>query len=38
MKFKSKFIEDKLIGYASIILVGLCYQDEKNYLFLALTF
>ena len=29
---KSKLIEDKLIGSASIILVGLCYQDEKNYL------
>ena len=29
---RSKFIEDKLIGCASIILVGLCYKDEKNYL------
>ena len=29
---KSKFIEDKLIGCTSIILVGLCYQDEKKYL------
>ena len=29
---KSDFIEDKLIGCASIILVGLCYQNEKNYL------
>ena len=29
---KSKFVEDKLIGCASIILVGLCYQDEKKYL------
>jgi len=29
---KSKLIEDKIIGCASIILVGLCYQDEKNYL------
>jgi len=29
---KSKSIEDKIIGCASIILVGLCYQDEKNYL------
>ena len=29
---KSKLIEDKLIGCASIILVGLCYQSEKNYL------
>ncbi len=29
---KSKSIDDKLIGCASIILVGLCYQNEKNYL------
>ena len=29
---KSEFIDDKLIGCASIILVGLCYQNEKNYL------
>ena len=29
---KSKLIDDKLIGCASIILVGLCYQNEKNYL------
>ena len=29
---KSKFVDDKLIGCASIILVGLCYQDEKKYL------
>ncbi len=29
---KSKLIEDKIIGCASIILVGLCYQDTKNYL------
>ena len=29
---KSKMIDDKLIGCASIILVGLCYQDEKKYL------
>ena len=29
---KSDLIEDKLIGCASIILVGLCYQNEKNYL------
>jgi len=28
----SKFLDDKLIGCASIILVGLCYQNEKNYL------
>ena len=36
--YKSKFIEDKLIGCASIILVGLCYQDEKNYLFHGINF
>ncbi len=29
---KSKLIDDKLIVCASIILVGLCYQNEKNYL------
>ncbi len=29
---KSKFVEDKLIVCASIILVGLCYQNEKKYL------
>ena len=29
---KSNLIEDKLIGCASIILVGLCYKNEKNYL------
>ncbi len=28
----SKLIDDKLIGCASIILVGLCYQNEKKYL------
>ncbi len=28
----SKQVDDKLIGCASIILVGLCYKDEKNYL------
>ena len=28
---KSELVEDKLIGCASIILVGLCYQDEKKY-------
>ena len=27
----SKIFEDKIIGCAAIILVGLCYQDEKNY-------
>ena len=31
---RSKFIDDKLIGCSSIILVGLCYQDEKNILIL----
>ena len=29
---RSELIDDKLIGCASIILVGLCYQDEKKYL------
>ena len=29
---KSNLIDDKLIGCASIILVGLCYQNKKNYL------
>ena len=29
---KSELIDNKLIGCASIILVGLCYQNEKNYL------
>ncbi len=29
---KSNLIEDKLIGCASIILVGLCYQNETNYI------
>ena len=29
---KSEFIDDKLIGCASIILTGLCYQNEKKYL------
>ena len=29
---KSEFVDDKLIGCASIILVGLCYQNEKKYL------
>jgi len=29
---KSELIDDKLIGCASIILVGLCYQNKKNYL------
>jgi uncharacterized heparinase superfamily protein len=29
---RSELINDKLIGCASIILVGLCYQNQKNYL------
>ena len=29
---KSKAIDDKIIGCAAIILVGLCYKNEKNYL------
>ena len=28
---RSKDVEDKLIGCASIILSGLCYKNEKNY-------
>ena len=28
----SKIIDDKMIGCAAIILVGLCYKDEKYYL------
>ena len=30
-------IENKIIGCASIILVGLCYQNEKNYLTFGLS-
>ncbi len=33
----SKILDDKLIGCASIILVGLCYQKEKKYLSFGLT-
>ena len=29
---KSKLIDDKIIGCASIILVGLCYQNKNKYL------
>ena len=29
---RSNFVDDKLIGCSSIILVGLCYKNEKNYL------
>ena len=32
---RSELLDDKLIGCASIILVGLCYQSEKNYLSFA---
>ena len=28
----SKLVNDKIIGCASIILVGLCYKDQKNYI------
>ena len=28
----SKKVENKIIGCAAIILVGICYKDEKNYL------
>ena len=34
---RSKILDDKLIGCASIILVGLCYQNEKKYLSFGLT-
>ncbi len=34
---KSELIDDKLIGCASIILTGLCYQNEKNYLSFGLS-
>ena len=29
---RSKLIDDKMIGCASIILSGLCYKNEKNYI------
>ncbi len=29
---RSEMVDDKLIGCASIILVGLCYNNQKNYL------
>ncbi len=35
---KSESINDKIIGCAAIILVGLCYKDEKNYLSHGLNF
>ncbi|MDC3039997.1 heparinase II/III-family protein [Candidatus Pelagibacter sp.] len=34
---KSKKINDKIIGCAAIILVGLSYKDEKKYLFYGLN-
>ncbi len=34
---RSDLIEDKIIGCAAIILVGLCYQNEKNYLLFGTT-
>jgi len=34
---KSELVDDKLIGCASIILVGLCYSNEKNYLSFGYT-
>ena len=34
---RSKLIDDKLIGCAAIILVGLCYQNKKNYLSYGLS-
>ena len=33
----SKVVDDKMIGCAAIILVGLCYKDEKNYLTYGLS-
>jgi len=33
----SKIVDDKMIGCAAIILVGLCYKDEKNYLIYGLN-
>ena len=34
---KSSIVEDKMIGCAAIILVGLSYQEHKNYLFNGLN-
>tara|TARA_B100001540_G_scaffold300683_1_gene306391 strand:+ start:1122 stop:2753 length:1632 start_codon:yes stop_codon:yes gene_type:complete len=34
---KSDLIDDKMIGCAAIILVGLCYKEEKNYLTFGLN-
>ena len=33
----SKIVDDKMIGCAAIILVGLCYKDKKNYLTYGLS-
>jgi uncharacterized heparinase superfamily protein len=33
----SKIVDDKIIGCAAIILVGLCYKDQKNYLTYGLS-
>jgi hypothetical protein len=33
----SKIVDDKMIGCAAIILTGLCYKDEKNYLTFGLN-
>ena len=34
---KSKIVDDKIIGCTAIILVGLCFKDEKNYLSYGLS-
>ena len=34
---RSELVDDKLIGCASIILVGLCYKNEKSYLSFGIT-
>ena len=34
---RSKLLDDKLIGCAAIILVGLCYRNQKNYLSFGLN-
>jgi uncharacterized heparinase superfamily protein len=34
---KSELIDDKIIGCAAIILVGLCYKNERNYLMYGLN-
>ena len=34
---KSELVDDKLIGCAAIILVGLCYKNEKNYVSFGLN-